>query len=184
MLCYYLPKTLKTLSRFEDTNVDIDGASLGPSSRHQSPTRDLEPLLGTALAGISFKLQNLSASFMVDARQFFQAARTDKVWEHLESLTLSSPLLVPTCPPGKANDMLLAAGLAAMRMPKLRMMEIWNGGRGYAALFRYHIHSLHLYACFGRQLGPGVATSCDSGLDQRCAEVYRFRARNSCKLSR
>jgi len=31
----------------------------------------------------------------------------------------------------------MAAGCAAAFIPRLRVMEIWNGGEGYACLFRY-----------------------------------------------
>lgn len=35
--------------------------------------------------------------------------------------------------------MLLAAATAALRMPRLETMEIWNGRQGVAAVFRYQV---------------------------------------------
>ncbi|EAQ89285.1 hypothetical protein CHGG_05904 [Chaetomium globosum CBS 148.51] len=45
--------------------------------------------------------------------------------------------LVPGEDPAKIEAVLQAAAAAAMRMPRLETMEIWNGGRGVAALFQY-----------------------------------------------
>lgn len=58
-------------------------------------------------------------------------------WENLEDLTLTSRLLHPKTAYQKINEMLIAAGRAAAVMPKLKVMEIWNGGRGHVFVFRY-----------------------------------------------
>ncbi|KAK5997435.1 hypothetical protein PT974_02791 [Cladobotryum mycophilum] len=58
-------------------------------------------------------------------------------WPNLESLILTSQLLQPSKFKNKINAMLLNAANAAMRMPKLRAMEIWNGKKGAAFIFTY-----------------------------------------------
>jgi hypothetical protein len=44
---------------------------------------------------------------------------------------------VPQERPTELDDMLRAAAAAAMKMPNLETMEIWNGEKGLAMLFRY-----------------------------------------------
>jgi hypothetical protein len=47
--------------------------------------------------------------------------------------------LVPEGSWSKINDMLHGAAEAAVAMPKLLRMELWNGGRDHASVFRYSI---------------------------------------------
>jgi len=100
--------------------------------------------LGRALSGASRFLENLSAAFLVDAEDFFANLWPTKEqnsnvipWENLRKLALTSRLLHPEIGRGKINKLLMAAGRAAAFMPKLEVMEIWNGGEGHACLFRY-----------------------------------------------
>jgi hypothetical protein len=78
----------------------------------------------------------LSAAFLVDAEDFFAnlwPPNEDNLnvipWENLRKLALTSRR--------KINNMLMAAGRAAVLMPKLEVMEIWNGGEGHICFFRY-----------------------------------------------
>ena len=48
-----------------------------------------------------------------------------------------SRLLYPETGRGKIDRLLMAAGQAAAFMPRLEVMEIWNGGEGHACVFRY-----------------------------------------------
>lgn len=89
-------------------------------------------------------LENLSAAFLVDAEDFFTNLRPINEqnfsvisWENLRKLALTSRLLHLDIGRGKINKLLMAAGRAAAFMPKLEVMEIWNGGEGNACLFRY-----------------------------------------------
>jgi hypothetical protein len=86
----------------------------------------------------------LSAAFLVDAEDFFanlwptNEQNSNVIpWENLRKLALTSRLLHPEIGRGKINKLLMAAGRAAAFMPKLEVMEIWNGGEGHACLFRY-----------------------------------------------
>ena len=58
-------------------------------------------------------------------------------WENLRKLALTSRLLHPRVELGQVDMLLMAAGRAAAFMPKLEVMEIWNGGEGHACVFRY-----------------------------------------------
>lgn len=94
------------------------------------------PAVSRTVALASLKLEHLAASFIVDASQFFQIEPSWK-WPNLTSLALTSRLLTRD---GKATEieaMLQAAAAAAMKMPQLETMEIWNGRKGIAALFKY-----------------------------------------------
>lgn len=72
----------------------------------------------------------------MDASDFFEAREPSWEWRNLTSLALTSQLLAPGA--SKINiDNTLQAAAAAMRVSKLETMEIWNGRKGLAMLFRY-----------------------------------------------
>lgn len=89
------------------------------------------------IAEASLKLEVLSASFLAEARFFFNACGPRWIWPRLVSLTITSRLLKPDSNQSQACDLLQAAANTALRMPKLQIMEIWYGKREVAALFRY-----------------------------------------------
>ena len=95
------------------------------------------PLAGHMLAQRSLTLRKLFASYLIDAVDFFAGCGTDWVWSNLTSLSLTSKLLVSTTRYTKIYDLLVAAGKMALRMPKLERMEIWNGTKRNACVFRY-----------------------------------------------
>lgn len=99
--------------------------------------RTMTPPLSWAVAKASLQLDSLSASFIVDASHFFDTRRPSWQWPNLISLALTSQLLAPDQRRAGIDNMLEAAAAAAMRMPKLEKMEIWNGREGVAALFSY-----------------------------------------------
>lgn len=74
---------------------------------------------------------------MADASYFFHARERSWKWPNLTSLALTSRLFAPDESPIKIENMLQAAAAAAMKMPNLEIMEIWNGQVELAALFRY-----------------------------------------------
>lgn len=92
-----------------------------------------------AVARASLNLEHLSASFIVDASYFFDAREHSWRWPNLTSLALTSRLLAPDESPVEVDNMLRSAAAAAMKMPKLETMEIWNGREGLAMLFRYQL---------------------------------------------
>jgi len=98
-----------------------------------------------AVCSASLRLEQLSASFIVDASHFFDFAckHTSWVWANLTSVTLTTQLFVSRSNMTRIKDMLRDAAATAMRMPKLENMEMWNGDKGSAMLFRYQHRRPH-----------------------------------------
>ncbi|KAL3419964.1 hypothetical protein PVAG01_08463 [Phlyctema vagabunda] len=99
--------------------------------------REPSSRVSRAVANASLTLEHLSASFIADAGQFFDARQPSWQWPNLTWLALTSQVLVPQGHPTELDDMLRAAAAAAMKMPNLETMEIWNGIKGLAMLFKY-----------------------------------------------
>ncbi|KAG8670399.1 hypothetical protein FPOAC2_09757 [Fusarium poae] len=95
------------------------------------------PAVSQKLARASLHLKTLSASFMVDAGYFFAARQRSWTWDILTSLALTSSTLTNDANPVDINNMLQSAAAAALKMPSLDIIEIWNGRRGLAMVFRY-----------------------------------------------
>ncbi|KAK0719233.1 hypothetical protein B0H67DRAFT_660660, partial [Lasiosphaeris hirsuta] len=58
-------------------------------------------------------------------------------WPRLETLAITSEAMRPAAMPDRTDKLLVAAAHAALRMPELQTMEIWNGGKDFACIFRY-----------------------------------------------
>ncbi|KAK1253852.1 hypothetical protein MKX07_001929 [Trichoderma sp. CBMAI-0711] len=104
---------------------------------HFDADRGSTVVVSQAIARASLMLEHLSASFMVDASEFFAALDPSWRWCNLTWLALTSRLLTPDQDADTMDDMLEAAAAAAMTMRKLETMEIWNGSEGLAMVFRY-----------------------------------------------
>ncbi|KAK4084357.1 uncharacterized protein Triagg1_837 [Trichoderma aggressivum f. europaeum] len=128
---------LDKLTIFENSNQQYSRYFLRGNSPAHAPTIDLSQ----KLARVNLGVEVLSASFVVDAAEFFSEFST---WPNLSHLTLTSQLLAPTTCPTKIMDLLQAAASAACRMLKLKMMELWYGREGLAALFKYEFIPGHL----------------------------------------
>ncbi|KAF3058722.1 hypothetical protein GL218_05481 [Daldinia childiae] len=137
---YNLPQTLKRLTIFEDPshrNSRMDLNEMGTANNHD---------ITMTLFRESRNLEHLSASFIVDAKDFFQPFWPSTLppyknwsWDKLKTIVLTSELLNPYQPLEEVNDLLYAAGIAARNMPALRVMEIWNGFRTtHGCFFRYY----------------------------------------------
>ncbi|RFU32598.1 hypothetical protein B7463_g3736, partial [Scytalidium lignicola] len=135
----WLPTTLRKLTIYESHDERDESKHFSDSSGLLLP-RSSTPALGLALAKASRPLEHLSVSFIVDAKHFLafiskrrfpfssiNGQENDWHWANLTSLVLTSKLLAPNQTPSVANDLLLAASVAARSMPVLRVMEIWNG---------------------------------------------------------
>lgn len=110
-----------------------------PSLPRCEPLRTADPVVAGSVARASRGLKHLSAAFMVDADNFFTSAIGHPNWEwpHLTSLALTSRDLTPEAREDSVAGMLIAAAVAARRMPRLETVEIWNGREGLAGLFRF-----------------------------------------------
>lgn len=89
------------------------------------------------IAAESWALEKLSASFLADARYFFEFTAPWWRWPTLTSFAMTSTLLNANGNIDKIQKMLTNAAAVAMQMPSLRVMEIWNGREGEALVFRY-----------------------------------------------
>lgn len=74
---------------------------------------------------------------MADAGYFFEARQDLWTWDNLTSLALTTRVLTNDANISDINNLLQDAAIAALNMPKLNRMELWNGRRGVAMLFRY-----------------------------------------------
>lgn len=92
-----------------------------------------------ALVEASLGLEHLAASFVSDASHFFDACQKWNIWPRLESLALTSNVLKSQQQSVYINDLLETIALVAMKMPRLKSMELWNGRAGFAGVFQYQI---------------------------------------------
>ncbi|OIW28241.1 hypothetical protein CONLIGDRAFT_644443 [Coniochaeta ligniaria NRRL 30616] len=141
----HLPKGLRALTVFE---LDPDHLVFEyPDPGHlkflrrlmagRAPVQDATAL-GAAFACRSLELEHLDVTFNVDAEQFFDAREPLWTWDNLRSLVLTSQLLTPMAEPLEINGMLENAAAAALCMPKLETMYVWNGAKREACAFVYY----------------------------------------------
>lgn len=133
-----LPATLKQLVFLEDRDDTLMNALMPSTAANEKHVRKPNYNNGVALANKSLGFENVAATFFVEARDFFQAYKPEWTWKNLQSLTLTSYLLDSKRGADEINGLLQVAGVAALAMPVLQTLEIWNGGVGYAAVFAYH----------------------------------------------
>ncbi|KAK4187933.1 hypothetical protein QBC35DRAFT_550905 [Podospora australis] len=111
----------------------LGGEDIAQCDSTRIPRRAVSCMIALA----SLPLEHLAASFLVDSRHFFAAIEPSWERPNLTSLVLTSKVLRPKKDPGQIGAMLHAAAAAAMRMPRLETMEIWNGRKDLAAVFQY-----------------------------------------------
>jgi hypothetical protein len=134
----HLPKGLKTLSVFEDTNEDyIEIVRKAESPYNVGYVRSPTRALGVTFAKKSVALEQLSVAFMTDAVCFFEACDPTWSWLNLKSLALTSRFLTLTVKASRIFSLLRAAGKAALQMPSLQNMSLWNSIKGQACAFIY-----------------------------------------------
>lgn len=123
-----LPASLESLHIFEDFKASIHGRE---ASNKPRPSR-IEFLKGLATSAPGIK--HLSVSFVSDAMDCLTVPE-HATFANIQSLALTSQAYLR--PTRSFNELLHKAALAAMKMPKLQIMEIWSCRVGYAAVFRY-----------------------------------------------
>ncbi|KAF6813531.1 hypothetical protein CSOJ01_04553 [Colletotrichum sojae] len=128
------PSATRKISLFEDYNPEYTAET----RRILALPRPM-PDLAQAFAKRSLELEQLSVAFMIEARDFFQARRSKWIWENLTKLALTSSELDRNRKPPHIATLLRSAAAAALSMPKLHNMVIWNGKRGEACKFQYSI---------------------------------------------
>ncbi|OGM47451.1 hypothetical protein ABOM_002608 [Aspergillus bombycis] len=135
MIEAHLPKGLKRISLFEDFNEDHVTLVEQTTCLQPDYVRQAQPAVGAALAYRSLDVEQLYVSYMVDAQHFFQARQPLWTWANLETLVLTSPLLTPATYYKNISNLLEGAAEAALNMPRLQTMALWNGGRRKACGF-------------------------------------------------
>lgn len=135
-----LPSHVRTVSIFEDSNDHLASALRSDMPYFEvidtSPTAGV--MLAKALASKSRDFEHLSISYMVDAQQFFNSCQLYYTWRRLRSLILTSSILTPTAPRKEIYTLLCNASLAALNMPQLESMVLWNSKHGEACAVIYH----------------------------------------------
>ncbi|KAF4839434.1 hypothetical protein CGCSCA4_v011223 [Colletotrichum siamense] len=123
------------------------------SSLHENPRflRFCNDYLVSTAVNASYRLRYFSLCHAVDARDFFQHASRDvpanssessdglRTWPILKYLALTTHIGDLVSSPSALERLLLQASRAAVRMPLLRVMEIWAPGAGKGIIFRYHV---------------------------------------------
>ncbi|OHF02108.1 hypothetical protein CORC01_02687 [Colletotrichum orchidophilum] len=137
MCRYGLPLSVKKLTIFhEEIRV--------PFFARSAPRRMvMEELIGSLVQG-ALHLEHLALCFIIEADEFLSNTLE---FRNLTSLTLTSALFIDRSADTdeaverlmKTKKLLLLAAMAASRMPKLQLIEIWNGGDGQASVFCYKV---------------------------------------------
>ncbi|KAK9770604.1 putative F-box domain-containing protein [Seiridium cardinale] len=129
-----MPTMLKELTLYEDYDgfYELFETNINRSSL---------PQFATTILDASTQLESLAVSFVIDARDFFHPLSPTKDlalpnFPRLQFVILTSHELSLDKSPKAINNLLYAAGNTALKMPKLQVMELWNGRRGEAAIFR------------------------------------------------
>ncbi|KAH7189518.1 uncharacterized protein B0J16DRAFT_339813 [Fusarium flagelliforme] len=132
-----LPRSTKSLSLYGETNQFLN----------QWKSKDANVIgFAKALRQYTNFLEHLSISHMVDAREFFcpfssaneEATGSLRQWPNLKSLSLTSDVF-KTGTKQEINSLLCTAARAAKKMPKLQMLELWNGEAEMACVFSYRV---------------------------------------------
>ncbi|RSL71979.1 hypothetical protein CEP54_001156 [Fusarium duplospermum] len=133
-LCLDLPLSAKTLSLYGDT-ADIF---------HEWSSTEVDTIrLAKYLRNYGKQLENMSISFLIDAKEFFQPFWTAQSgwttsWENLKTLSLTCRAF-KSFSTHRISGVLCAAANAAMKMPKLQLLELWDGVEDRASVFRYRV---------------------------------------------
>ncbi|KAJ4011609.1 hypothetical protein NW752_008615 [Fusarium irregulare] len=132
-----LPRSTKSLSLYGETNTVI----------HQWESKGTNVIsFAKALRQYTNFLEHLSISHMVDAREFFrpfssaneEATSSLREWPNLKTISLTSDVF-KTGTEEEINSLLCTAARAARKMPKLQMLQLWNGEAERACVFRYRV---------------------------------------------
>lgn len=136
-----LPSHVRTVSIFEDFNDQLALALRSDDTPYShlvttDPIADI--MLVRALASKSRGIEHLSISHMIDAQQFLDSCRRSYTWPHLQSLILTSSILTWTTPKKDISTLLCNAGVAALSMPLLESLVLWNSRGREACAIIYH----------------------------------------------
>jgi len=103
-------------------------------------------MLVRAFASRSRDFERISISYMIDAQQFFKSCQRSYTWHHLQSLILTSSILTLTAPPKEIFALLHDASLAALNLPQLETMVLWNSTHREACAVIYQTNKVSRHA--------------------------------------
>ncbi|KAI1359884.1 hypothetical protein F5Y08DRAFT_349266 [Xylaria arbuscula] len=176
-----LPKHVKRISIFKDFNNQLILALNNAISSYPGPSMDAisaaDLQLAKAFAKQSHNFERLSISYMIDAQQLFTSCQQlPCAWNLLQSLTLTSSTLAQRTPRRDVYTLLQNASLAALNMPQLKSMVLWNSEQGQACAVIYL-----------RPTASGMATltwrgTWDLDLSYDVVESWKKVASGSCYL--
>ncbi|KAK2023890.1 hypothetical protein LX32DRAFT_599788 [Colletotrichum zoysiae] len=108
-------------------------------------SRPVNHSLVYAAVRASYRLHRFAISHTIDAAYFFQCHNTigetteTGGWPDLFSLALTTNIGRLRSSPVEVNNLIMRAGIAASRMPKLKIMEVWAPGVKDGFFFRYAV---------------------------------------------
>ena len=176
LLQTHLPGTLRRLSLWQDFDDNIAMALSSPQSfwGRGVATRHFDsPRIDAAFASRSLDLEELSVSYLVDAEGFFQACEQVWVWQRLRFLALTSQVLHETTSRQRLDDLLCSAGRAALQMPRLQTLVLWNRIPREACAFIYHAERDCAYLSWRGMWDPE--------LSPRVVDQWQHVASESCR---
>jgi len=140
-----VPPHVKRISIFKDFNPALTQALINAtpdSSPDIASTPAVHLGLVKALTASIHHLSHLSIAHMIDAQRFFTACQQlPRPWTFLQSLTLTSPTLSPAAPHQNIHILLRSASSAALAMPQLQTMVLWNAEARHACAVMYQKHA-------------------------------------------
>lgn len=134
--CYPYLKNLK----FRDFNEDYETIMNRWTLRYERSKQAVDQRatnIAEAYARNCRMLKEVYMSYELDARKLFKAIQGVRGWDSIHTLVLTSPCLTFREPASEVSLCLRQGAKAALRMPKLQKMVLWNGKRGEACAFTY-----------------------------------------------
>ncbi|KAI1498933.1 hypothetical protein F5X99DRAFT_411531 [Biscogniauxia marginata] len=133
------PTSLKKINVFQhcETFEEFENGDVAWGSREKCAE------LGIHIAWRSCQLEELNVCNWIDAQHFFkpfshpQAWSRRHNWENLRHLTLTTCLITENADNGSLNGLLRTAAKAAMRMPVVHSIKIYNTTNGDTGIFQY-----------------------------------------------
>ncbi|KAK2728943.1 hypothetical protein CKAH01_10639 [Colletotrichum kahawae] len=134
---YHLPRSLKRISIFKSTDECVLRTHRFFRSVMPGNWRSDSPTLAYIFAKRSLEFEKLSVAFFIEANDFFQSCQREWIWERLSLLCLTTRTLTQTNRPDVIASTLKNAAAAALSMPCLHTMALWNSFQGEACKFIY-----------------------------------------------
>ena len=133
-----MPPAIRSISLIEDDDYFYELLRHRPREKSKGFAADM--------ATLSQMIEHFSVAFRIEALDFFsyyevllgEKDNNDRAGPPplLETLALTSGALVPN-DPSEVSKLLRAAAIVAARMPRLQVLELWNGSPDWFAIFRY-----------------------------------------------